>query len=505
MRFSAKSFLDNSITDNELSKLNETFSRTPDSKMFSSSEEKDIRAQWLSFGTTLSFCSKGKMFSPDFKNVITEFEKVGYDIKSLPKKYSLGFSKTYEDLKSVNADGKYKGKAPDLYCKIYEFFSDSTVLKFLNRVKNDPINKNNKKSLEDFSVESLESMLITNGIDARSVEGIFSVGTSLAVVPSIKSAVLGATTTIANMNNMLNILMVLLIAVSILITVFIIIHIKYTAELNRVVIDLTEKDKIVDRKAAIVEALDAVETNTSPLTKNLMVRPALHTVDAVTKMAQKSYDFFDKTLKTIKNSKSKEELEENTLENNEDKSEEGAINNAVSGIMDSVAAKAAGAAVAVGTFVSANPVIFITAAVVATTVLLIIYIKPLIYYCYRLRLRVSQFFEDQAEMLEINYGNLETKLKDPRLSQSERDRITKVIEKQRSIAQKMSNISKSIYGETNSAAMDTRDDIRTEDKINYDQEIDKIDEYENKQREDETKKEMEIVSAPTPNKTTVIF
>lgn len=44
MRFTAKSFLDNSITDNELSKLNETFSRTPDSKMFSSDEERDRKS-----------------------------------------------------------------------------------------------------------------------------------------------------------------------------------------------------------------------------------------------------------------------------------------------------------------------------------------------------------------------------------------------------------------------------------------------------------------------------
>lgn len=508
MRFTAKSFLDNSITDNELSKLNETFSRTPDSKMFSSDEERDIRAQWLSFGTTLSFCSKGKLFQPDFKNVITEFEKSGYNIKALPKKYAAGFTKTYEDFKSVNADGKFKGKAPDLYCKIYEFFSDSTVLKFLNRIKNDPIAKNNKKSLEDFSVESLESMLITNGIEARSVEGIFSASTSLTVVPSIKSAIFGATTTIANMNNMLNILMVLLIAVSILITVFIIIHIKYTVELNRIVIDLTEKDKILDRKQAINDAIEAVDTNTSPLTKNLMIRPAMHTVDAVTKLAQKSYDFFDKTLKAVKNDKSKEELDEtveNENENTEQQSEEGAINTAVATGIGTAALKATGTLTKIGAFVAGHQAIFITAAVVALVVLLITYLKPMIYYCYRLRLRVSQFFDDQAEMLEINYENLETKLKDPRLSPSERDRITKVVEKQKSIAQKMGQISKTIYSDTNSAAMDARDDIRTDDKINYDAEISKIDEYENKQREDEAKKEMEIVSAPTPNKTTVIF
>ena len=59
MRFTSKSFIDNSVTDDEIGRLVEVFSEVPESKVFSSDEEKDIRKSWLSFGTTLTNCARG--------------------------------------------------------------------------------------------------------------------------------------------------------------------------------------------------------------------------------------------------------------------------------------------------------------------------------------------------------------------------------------------------------------------------------------------------------------
>lgn len=504
MRFTSKSFIDNSVTDDEIGRLVEIFSEVPDSKVFSSDEEKDIRKSWLSFGTTLTNCARGRMIPVEFKPFVKSFEKVDYDITKLPKELKLGLDKTYNDFKSVAGTKDYKKAAPELYCKIYEFFSNANVTKFFKRVKSDPISKKNSIGLESFDMESVENLLYENGLEIQSIESSISLAKTMGLVPSIKDAVMGATTTVANMNNLLNVLMLLLIACAILVTVLIIVHMKYTATLNQVVLENSEKDIILDKKSAVTSSINIMNNETGPLVKNLVIRPALHVESICRNITTKSYDFFDKALKNVKNIKSKEELDEN--EETEDKSEEGVIDSLVGKGIASAGAKIGGAVAAAGAFVGAHPTIFITAAVVASVVMLITCIKPLIYYVYRLKLRVSTFFKDQAEMLEVNFDNIRDKINDPRTSPSEKARLEGILAKQKTIAQKLAAYSKSLYGDSNIAAMDARDDIRNEDKIDYDKEITIIDNYEEKQREEIAKKEQpEIVPAPTPSQTTVIF
>lgn len=511
MRFTSKSFLDNSVTDEEISKLVTSFSNVADSKVFSTDEERDIRKSWLSFGNTLVNCSKGRIIPIEFKSFVKSFEKVDYDITKLPKELKLGLDKTYSDFTKANTSSKHKNVMPEAYCRIYEFFSDSAVVKFFKRVKSDNLVKKNTIGLESYEIDSLESLLIENGINVQSSEANISLAKTMGLVPSIKDAILGATTSIANVNNLINILILLLIACSILVCVLIIIHVKYTSTLNQIIIQQSESGKIIDRVAAVNSSIDIMDKETSPLVKNLVIRPAIHVSDISKNITTKSYDFFDKALKAIKNSKSKEDIDENDDENinksdeNTDKSEEGVIENVVAKGVTSIGTKLGGAAAAVGTFVAGHQAIFIAAAVIASVVLLITCIKPMIYYVYRLKLRISTFFKDQAEMLEVNFENIEDKINDPKTSPSEKERLQNILNKQRIIAKKLASYGDKVYGDSNIAAMDARDDIRSEDKINLDKEIDEIDQYEQKEYEEQSKKQPEIVTAPTPNKTTVIF
>lgn len=504
MRFTSKSFIDNSVTDDEIGRLVEVFSEVPDSKVFSSDEEKDIRKSWLSFGTTLTNCSKGRIIPVELKPFVKSFEKADYDITKLPKEFKIGLDKTYNDFRSVAGTKEYKKSAPELYCKIYEFFSNANVTKFFKRVKSDPISKKNSIGLESFEMESVENLIYENGLEIQSIESPISLAKTMGLVPSIKDAVIGATTTVANMNNLLNVLMLLLIACSVLVTVLIIVHMKYTATLNQVVLENSEKNIILDKKSAVTNSISIMNDETGPLVKNIVIRPALHVESICRNITTKSYDFFDKALKAVKNIKSKEDID--GYENTDGKSEEGVIDTLVGKSVAATGAKLGGGLAAVGAFVGAHSAIFITAAVIASVVLLITCIKPLIYYVYRLKLRVSTFFKDQAEMLEVNFDNIKDKINDPRTSPSEKTRLEGILAKQKTIAQKLAAYSKSLYGDSNIAAMDARDDIRNEDKIDYDKEITIIDNYEEKQREEIAKKEQpEIIAAPTPSQTTVIF
>jgi hypothetical protein len=507
MRFTSKSFIDNSVTDEEIGRLVEVFSEVPDSKVFSSDEEKDIRKSWLSLGTTLTNCAKGRMIPVEFKPFVKSFEKADYDITKLPKELKLGLDKTYNDFKSVAGTNEYNKAAPELYCKIYEFFSNANVTKFFKRVKSDPIAKKNSIGLESFDMESVENLLYENGLEIQSIESPISLAKTMGLIPSIKGAVMGATTTVANVNNLLNVIMLLLIACTILITVLIIVHMKYEATLNKVVLENSEKNIMLDKKSSVTSSINIMNDETGPLVKNLVIRPALHVESICRNITTKSYDFFDKALKNVKNLKSKEDIDEiNESENVEDKSEEGVIDSLVGKGIVAAGAKIGSGFAAVGAFVGAHSAIFITAAVIASVVLLITCIKPLIYYVYRLKLRVSTFFKDQAEMLEVNFDNIRDKINDPRTSPSEKTRLEGILAKQKTIAQKLAAYSKALYGDSNIAAMDARDDIRNEDKIDYDKEIEIIDDYEEKQREEIAKKEQpEIVPAPTPSQTTVIF
>ena len=224
MTFETKDLLDGSLSDEKADKFIEMYAQIPDNKIFSKDEDKEIRAQWLSFGTTLSACNKGHIVPPDFKPAVKEFEKAGYDVTKLSKEYKLSLETTYKDFKELISDDSksFKNTSIEAYCKIYEFFSNATNIKFINRLKNDPNTKKNSLGIEDWNIDSIESYLNETSY-VKSEEGFPLAANILKIAPTLRDAVMGATCTIASMNNILNFLLLLMIVVSVLIIILIVI------------------------------------------------------------------------------------------------------------------------------------------------------------------------------------------------------------------------------------------------------------------------------------------
>ena len=147
------------MDNDKLSNMMDSYLRVPESKVFSKSEDLAIKASVLSFGKTVTQCGKGHIVPVEFKSIVKEFEDVNYDITKLPYITSKSFKKTYDDLKTVCENHKeFKNTQAKLYCNIYDFFSNATNIKFISRLKKDPIVKNITSS-ESLDLESIEEWL----------------------------------------------------------------------------------------------------------------------------------------------------------------------------------------------------------------------------------------------------------------------------------------------------------------------------------------------------------
>lgn len=112
--------------------------------------------------------------------------------------------------------------------------------------------------------------------------------------------------------------------------------------------------------------------------------------------------------------------------------------------------------------------------IIVSLILLAMMMKPIVYFIYNLKMRVSVFFEEEATMLEINIEEL-IKQRDAAQTDSERARLDKIISKQRKAMTNMSALSNFFYKQTNESAIKTREDISDNDAVDYDQAIDQID------------------------------
>jgi hypothetical protein len=116
--------------------------------------------------------------------------------------------------------------------------------------------------------------------------------------------------------------------------------------------------------------------------------------------------------------------------------------------------------------VSFTPVI-----VVVSIILIIIMIKPIVYAIYRWKLKCKEFFDDEADMVNLNIEELED-MKLKATSDAEKQRLQKIIDKQRKIARNLAAMGNFFYKTQSNAAMDARDDVRDDDNTQYGDVID---------------------------------
>ena len=189
------------------------------------------------------------------------------------------------------------------------------------------------------------------------------------------------------------------------------------------------------------EAAKNMIEHTNPLTKTFLYKPIAGSVNAFGKISDKGYTWFDKALNEAKNAKpaSKESL---------DNSQEAIPGFITAGI----------------TWISGLTVPF---WIIFSIVCILIFIKPAIYYIYRLKLKMYQFFKLESDMLLVNIEDLEDKAKNA-TSEIEKNRLLKIVERQRAIYTNFSSIANWFYKSHQEAAMDARDDVRDCDSTDYD-------------------------------------
>lgn len=432
------------MDNDKLSNMMDSYLRVPESKVFSKSEDLAIKASVLSFGKTVTQCGKGRIVPVEFKSIVKEFEDVNYDITKLPYITSKSFKKTYDDLKTTCETHKeFKNTQAKLYCNIYDFFSNATNIKFISRLKKDPIVKNITSS-ESLDLESIEEWL--SEADDSNITSEEAFGTISGFLTSIKSSFLtlstNLNTTMLSVQSLTTMISILLIIIGILLLILVIINLNYKSELSNILSILAERSKNgenieKDEEEVVYKATKNMCENTNVMVKNFIFKPTSACLSGIQNITSKAYNWFDKTLSNIKNKKIKTSSENLNPEQSEEFN--------IAGLLGSIS---------------------VPIFVVVSLVLIMTLIKPAVYFFYHLRLKGYQFLTDEAELIQMNIIEL-IKEKERATSDKEKERIQKIIDKQRSICDRMGAFANILYNSEVTAAMDTRDDTRKDDNIDY--------------------------------------
>jgi flagellar basal body-associated protein FliL len=414
----------------KIQKMFDSFTSATNSKVFSRDEERELKAQTLSFMAALKKCGNGHLVSPEMKPIVKAFEKADYDITKLPSSLRMSYEKTYFDLKNVLNEhgGEFKNTAVSLYCKAYEFLADKSNQMFINKLRKDPLAKKNKLTTEGlYDLESLEYWLQDNSEQSQEAGMMTALGSLSAGINGLSAA----------MPIVITILAVILICVTAFCITMTIINLKYKAELNKILVKITEDDVNKEgaeniKKNSRYNAAKSMQENTSPLTKNTFYKPMDFAVSGLQRItgSRNATKYIENLMNQVKKNKSTEGYE---------RSQEGAI---------------------------------VAIPIIIGIICLLMCMKSIVYFIYNLRMKISVFFEEEATMLEINIEEL-NELKNNAVSDSEKARIEKIIGKQKKAMLNMSALSNFFYKQTNEAAMKTREDIDDNDNIPYDNIIDK--------------------------------
>ncbi len=406
------------------------FSSYTNSKTLSRQEEKEFSEQALSFMNAMKKCGDGHLISPEMKPIVDKFEKADYDITKLPTSLKVSFEKTYTDFKQLaNNHREFKDTGVTLYCKIFEFFSHKPNLKFIQEMKNDGFFKK-AFSKENYTIDDLQSIEMYLQ-DDRSIETEFTSAIKIFGHTVKTSGEVGIKLNLPVMVKVI-IAVIIIALISALITL-IILNIKYKSEVSKALAAISENDVKEQgaeniRKTTSYTAAKNMWEKTSPLTKNTCYKPMDFVITSLQNTMNNGYGYFKNITNRLgkaKNSKESYEYSQEFL---------------------------LGGGFAI--------------PVIVSFVLLIIMLKPIVYWIYNLRMKTSVFFEEEATLIEINIEDL-VEMQNKATTDKEKERIGKIIEKQRKAMINMSSLSNFFYKQTNDAALKARDDIRDNDAVDY--------------------------------------
>jgi hypothetical protein len=471
------------ILDMPLEKMDgmvDSFSKISESKVLTTGETLELKTQILSFGRAITKCGDGHVIPPEMKPIIKDFEKANFEISKLPLTLKNSLSSTYDDFKRLlaNNSNEFNKTQAGLYCKIYEFFLNPVNVKFINRIQKDKSSKKLGLSGEDYSFESLEEWIS----DSESTEAFGSIAAIKSAFATLSSNI---TSTLLTVKSLAAIIAFLLILVAILLTTLVVINMQYKAELADILKRLSENK--LNNDAAIYQAAKNMVDHTNPLTKNLYYKPVNGCLASFSKICDKGYQWFDKSLNSANSGKLEDDSKESLDPTKSEEILPGFVTSAVS-----VISKAT-----------------IPFWIIFSLVLIMIFIKPAVYLVYKLRLKVSEFLKEESEMLKVNIFELQKQYEET-TSEIEKARLDKIINKQIAVYNNMASFANKIYADQQVAAINSRDEIRIDDKIDYDkivEENESVDDTTNSPVQDSSLDPINNTSDQTqkPRQSVVIF
>lgn len=457
------------LSDDRIEQMLENNLNLSPNKMLNSFEMQTIRNYYTSFTNTLRQFP-GKIFSNQLKPLLNSFEKANYDLKKLPKKYYDAYTKTYEQLKNAcETDKSLKNKSAKLYCDIYELFNGDKMREFVKRLNTPEVAKKLGISTEDLNsayfsaMESIEMHFtdICNG--TKSFESFINeefsteflgidkmtaaitavtqpIGDAATAVYSTTKPISNAATGITNaLNFMKFIFLISFIIFGITLITLVMIFISY----NESLLDLLSKqnelnEKIVNKSEMYTKSANEIENKLSPVTKLTVIKCSKMCVKYINRTIDTQINLF----KNIKKFMTGRESFDNSMS------------------MEAFV-------------IGLTPLI-----VVASLAILIPVIRSAIYYFHHLGVELNIFLEEQIEILNVNIEDLYDIINDPKTPKKEKERLKKVIEKQKDWIKNLSVLSSKIYKKEIEAGNEAMDYMRKAENEKYEEEQVQQDNYE---------------------------
>ena len=485
------------LNNDQFDKQLDMFDAIPKSRVLSKAEEHELRKSLIEYEHTLNKCKDGKIISSELRPIVDEFEAADYNLDKLKPHVRNSLQNTYEELKyCIENDAQtFKHSSAKLYCDLYEMFKLNKASEAINRMKKTKFFKSSKLSRESFSIESLENYLVENG-QLRSTEGFLD---NFFTKLLHKSQIPAASDSIQYGMFLVSIVLIL---ITISIIALCIINAQYHAELVKILDKLSDDDvknkgALKCRQDNVKEAALAMEQNMPNLTKQTIIKASKYSIRQINQLSKADYSALDKS------------VEEFNQECNDiiAQSEEGAIGDKIIQIAKPLYDKFI-------TFVTKwRSGIIAVGAIIAVIKVGIPLIRACIYHFKRWRIRMSTFFEEQIETTNANIEYLRELRDKPTTSQMEKDRLNKIVQKQRVWIKNMTAWANMFYKSEVDASSDTMYEIRQDEKVDFDEiayDQEKAEEESNdelsKPIEDSDDTTIDIETEPTPtNKPVVLF
>jgi hypothetical protein len=292
-----------------------------------------------------------------------------------------------------------------------------------------------------------------------------------------------------------------LVLITISIIALCIINAQYRAELVKILDKLSDDDvklkgALKTRQDNVKAAALAMEQSMPNLTKQTIIKASKYSIRQINQLSKTDYSALDKS------------VEEFNQDCNDiiAQSEEGAVGDKIIQIAKPLydkfivfVAKYKTAIIAVGMLIAAVKVG-------------IPLLRACIYHFKSWRIRMSTFFEEQVETTNANIEYLIELRDKPTTSQMEKDRLNKIIQKQRVWIKNMTAWANMFYKSEVDASSDTMYEIRQDEKVDFDKLA-----YDQESAEESSNDELsgttttndttiDIETEPTPtNKPVVLF